>query len=307
MFHIVVVDLSTFGNPGLALEKLQCILFKKRTFESIFMLESNTVICLLSPEISLKSAKVKDRLECIAKENIIKYLKANKVKPTNIFMRSARIFIETNETKKVIKVLKNCFGIFALIEAQKTDSVELEELKKIAIEIGKDKIKGTFAMRAKSHNKKFKSKELEIEIGGAIVEEFSVKVNLSAPQTQLNILLFDKNAFYYFDSACGAKGMPVGAQGTVALIGKDKSTSEKIAKKLLKCGCRVKLIADFDLDLKEFNSMEEIKKVSLEELEKLRKNDKIKAVFSDSTNLEEKEKIDDLLKEKTFAPLICLI
>ena len=282
-------------------------MFKKATIEEFFMFKANTVICVLAPEISLKSAKVKERLEAIAKENIIKYLKANKIAFSNVFFRSARIFIETEETKKVIETLKNCFGVFALIEAQRNDSTELETVCETCVLLCKGIIKDTFAVRCKIFNKGIKSRDVEMKAGSKILDNFSVKVNLSAPKTQINALVFEKQAFYYFDSIPGAKGMPVGAQGTIVLIGKNKTNSEKLAKKLLRTGCRVKLIADFDLPLEEFNAMEKIQKITLEEIAKLKRNDKINAIFSDSTMLGERSKIDDLVNEKTFAPLICLV
>ena len=285
---------------------MHSILFKKATIEEFSMFKANTVICILAPEISLKSAKVRERLEAIAKENIIKYLKANQIVFSNVFLRSARIFIETEETTKVVKILANCFGVFALIQAQKDSVIELENICENCALLCKGIIKDTFAVRCKSFNKRIKSRDVEMKAGSKILDAFTTKVNLSAPKTQINALVFEKQVFYYFDSIPGARGMPVGAQGTIVLIGKDKTNSEKLAKKLLRTGCRVKLIADFDLNLEEFNAMEKIQKITLEEIAKLKRNDKINAIFSDSTNLEERSKIDDLVNEKTFAPLLCL-
>ncbi len=275
------------------------------------MFEPNCVIVVVAPEISLKSNKVQKRIHSILKKNIASYLEKENISLGVISFGSGRLFVETNKTKEAIVSLKNCFGIHLLIESQKEQTNSTEEIIEKGLEISSGKIKESFAVRCKSFNNKIKSKQIEIELGSKILENNKkTKVNLGAPKTQLNIIVFDKKSFFYFDSVLGAEGMPVGSQGNVALIGKNKNKLKQLAISLLKTGCRIKLIKSENkivLDLEKYNNSKELESISVEDAREMLANNRINGIFCDALNLEEKKEFDSLIGEKTFAPLILLV
>jgi tRNA(Ser,Leu) C12 N-acetylase TAN1 len=263
------------------------------------MLEPNCLILVISPEIFLKSSKVRAKFVSILKENISDCLKYGKI-DFKMRFRRARLFIETNELEKAAKVLENCFGIFAIIEARKKNYKNFNDLENFSQEILEGEIKEEFAVRAKSFNKKIKSRDIEVELGSFILENFSVKVNLSKPKTQLNVLLFDEEVYFYLKENKGAKGMPVGAQGNVGVVTKNK----KLVLDLLKTGSKVILINSKILGIEKFNSFRKFKSVSMEEGKELYKKNKLEAIFCDYKNLNDVKEISKKLGVKVFAPYL---
>ena len=101
--------------------------------------------------------------------------------------------------------------------------------------------------------------------------------------------------------------MPIGTQGVVALIGKDKNKLKKLAFGLLKTGCRVLTVDNELTGLAKWNNCLEPKDVSLDEAKKSYSLGRMRAFFCDATSLYEKEKIDKEIGIKSFAPLFCLL
>ncbi|MDD3159507.1 MAG: THUMP domain-containing protein, partial [Candidatus ainarchaeum sp.] len=184
------------------------------------MFSSNCVIVVIAPEISLKSDKVRATFIDLLRENIALSLKRNSVQYEKILFSKQRFFILTNEIDKTVEILKNCFGVFSLIKSKR----KIISSKEKVIEIGKEifstefNSSDSFAIRCKSFNDNIKSRDVEIELGGKIVESFKLKVNLTKPDKQLNILINENFAYYYFNEIVSCKGMPIGAQGYSAII-----------------------------------------------------------------------------------------
>jgi hypothetical protein len=273
------------------------------------MSNENCLICLAQPEISLKSGAVQSRMYSILKENIALSLKNNSVNKYSIKNKTGRIFIKTKEVKKALKVLKNCFGIYYLFPTFSKKIVSLKEAEDFALNLCKKELKGEFAIRAKSFDKKIKSKDIEISLGSKILEAIpKTKVNLSKPEKTCNILLFEDDVFVYFEGEKAVNGLPVNSQGKVALYISNKNDSEKLAKDLLENGCLPLLIGEKEelekIDLKNYNSYVPLERISLEKAKELFEKEKVRAFFSDARSIEEKKRIDSLLEEKSFAPLL---
>ena len=285
----------------------ESILFKKEPFAIIFMFKSNCAIFTLAPEICLKSSQVRIFYERILKKNIIEYLKFDGIDYSQIIVRSGRMYIFSNQADKVVDSLKNCFGIYKFALAEEREINSIEEIATLGAELAIDELDGTFAVRAKSYDKDVRSKEIEQLTGSKILEKKpELKVNLSKPDTQLNCILIGKKAYFYFKEIPGPKGMPIGTQGVVALIGKDKNSLKRIALGLLKTGCRVCTV-DLELTgLARYNNCSEPKVISLDEAKESYSLGRIKAFFCDCENEYEKEKVEKLIQTKPFSPLFCL-
>ena len=99
------------------------------------MFNSNCVLALLSPEISLKSNAVQKRFHAMLMDNVRLDIKNANAKYFNIYYRTGRFFIDTTESKKVINALKNTFGLFKLIEVQKEKIITKEEIIAKGVEL----------------------------------------------------------------------------------------------------------------------------------------------------------------------------
>jgi len=271
------------------------------------MFKPNCLILTLSPEICLKSKQVRTFYEKFLKKNIIEYLKFDKIPYSQITILGARIYIFSEQTEKALKSLKNCFGIYKFTLAQENEISHFDELIDLGSEIGVEKLNGTFAVRAKSFDKDIKSKKIEELLGERILKKNpKLKVDLSKPKTQLNCILIGKKAYFYFEEIFGAKGMPIGTQGVVALIGQDKFEIKKIAFGLLKNGCRVLTVDNEINGLAKWNNCLELKDISLDEAKESHSQGRIKAFFCDAKNICEKEKIEEKIETKPFSPLFCI-
>ena len=193
------------------------------------MFKPNCLILTLAPEICLKSKQVRIFYEKFLKKNVIECLKFDEIEYTQILVRSGRMYIFSVEVKKVASSIKNCFGIYKFVLAEEKDIKDFNELVALGSELGVEKLEGTFAVRAKSYDKNVRSKQIEETLGGAILEKKpELKVNLSKPQTQLNCILIKNKVYFYFEEIPGIKGMPIGTQGVVAVIGEDKDKLKKL-------------------------------------------------------------------------------
>ncbi len=266
------------------------------------MFEPNCVICVVSPEVSLKSDKVRSRFNSILKKNIITSLKNNKIVFSKVFLKKSRYFIITNEIEKTIKVLKKCFGVFSLSPAR-VEKIPPKKASEKGLEISKKIIKNSFAVRCKNFSKEKKSKDFEIEAGSLILEKIKgTKVNLTNPEKQLNMIVFEEESYFYFESIKGVGGMPVSSQGRIAIIPKN-NYSKELAFFLLKSGCTVFSIKK-NIPIKEYNSYEKIKTITLQNAIDFEKNNSIIAFFTDALSLEEKKQVEEKIGKKVFAPFL---
>ena len=166
------------------------------------MFEPNCVIALIAPEISIKSSFVRSFMVNKLKKNIILYLDHFGLEYENIYYVAGRLISPTKDPKKVLSVLKNCFGVLSLCPAQ---SFEFDSLNDICSKVG-GIIEGrfsneSFAIRGKSFSKKFSSKKLEEELGGVVLNSFpKMKVKLKNPDKEVFCIVQNKNSFVYFES-----------------------------------------------------------------------------------------------------------
>jgi tRNA uracil 4-sulfurtransferase len=267
------------------------------------MEEQLCIIVTIAPEVTLKSFHVRKFIEKKLKENIKVLLKNNSIKIKKIENIGARYAIETNDNKKAFELLKKCFGIYYLAFAQKISYNTLEEISGFAKNYFPFN-NGTFAVKGKSYSKEFNSKKLDEECGGAILEKNqALKVNLSKPEHTIFCIVSKKTAYFFLKKIVGAKGMPVGSQGTIALICSGQK-SEKLAWLLMQNGCAIKTIGASLPKLNEWASFISIKQVSFDEAKQLFNEKRIMAFFTSETKHEKICDFSEKLGTKVFSPLI---
>ena len=272
------------------------------------MLKSNCVVATLSPEICLKSKQVRNFYEKVLRKNIIEYLKFSGLSYSQIIFTGGRMYIYSDQAEKALESLKNCFGIYKMSLAKEESINGVEEIVEMGSKIAIRKLNKTFAVRAKSYDKDVKSKKLEELLGAEILKQNpSLKVNLSKPKTQFNVILMGEKVYFYFEETSGANGMPIGTQGVVALVGENKNELKKIAFSLLKSGCRVLSVNNELTGMSNWNNCSEVKNISIEEAKELYGFGRIKAFFCDAKTTSGVEKIEKMIETKPFSPFFCVL
>ncbi|MCX6801296.1 MAG: THUMP domain-containing protein [Candidatus Diapherotrites archaeon] len=275
------------------------------------MFEPNCVIVTIAPEVSLKTFFVRRFIEKKLRENIKAALKEKKVSFDSIELFGARYVISSGEPKKVLGALKKCFGIYLISLAQKVPFNNLDRLSEKGAEISKSVLeKGTFAVKGKSYSNDFSSKDIENLLGAKILSQNKrLKVSLSKPDKVCHCISGNGKAFFYFEVEKGANGFPVGSQGCVAFIpSKKNSENLRVAWLLMRSGCRVVIASPENFPgaelkkLAEWNSFENLKKVSIDECRRRCEAWRITAFFTPETDLKKIHELNKIFGAKVFAP-----
>jgi len=161
-----------------------------------------------SPEIWLKSRKVKIRMLKVLMNNI-----KNSLKHANITFHkyqlskdSARIFFSFNneDIKKASEVIKKVFGVYSFSPVLRTSN-KLKNISERTIEVGEEVLKknDTFALRVKrSGVHDYSSQDVAIKVGQEVIDHFSqlnLKVNLSYPKKEIHIEIRGEFSYIFTD------------------------------------------------------------------------------------------------------------
>ncbi|MFH1224570.1 MAG: THUMP domain-containing protein [Candidatus Diapherotrites archaeon] len=212
--------------------------------------EAESECCILvktAPEISLKTHYVRRYFMGKLAKNMKAAFRAKGLSGNRMVKGRGRIFLYAPEAKakKLAKVLPYIFGIhsFALAEAHKT--TELNEIADFVVVFARKLIKqnNTFAIRGRvAAEKKYSSKDLEIALGSAVLEslkEKKPKVNLSNPKREIFVEVQGRETFVYAWQEKGAGGLPLGCEGTVAVLFEGKKDEALAAFLVMRRGCNV--------------------------------------------------------------------
>ncbi len=128
------------------------------------------------------------------------------------------IYIKLNnyECNDIIDVLKEVPGIHSFSLVKRT-SDEIENLKKVALEIIKNEDGKTFKVHSKRANKNYPiiSDELNRIIAGEILKNTSLKVDVHNPDILLSLEIRNEGAYFFTKTILGSGGYPLGMSGKV--------------------------------------------------------------------------------------------
>jgi len=184
-------------------------------------------------EIALKSPSVRYRMEKQLAKNIRKFLKKIGLAESDVSIKRSwgRVDIhlepksleETSlTTTEVARLLAE--SVYGIVSTSPVYRVTLPELEKVALSLAAKRLqpKSSFAVRVRrfgTHD--FTSKDIEVQVGGAICEAFKdreVTVDLTNPDYLLRIEIKNELAFVFDATFQGFGGFPQGVQGTVVSI-----------------------------------------------------------------------------------------
>lgn len=131
-----------------------------------------------------------------------------------------RMYIECNNTDldKILEKLKLIFGIHSIVVCHKVNN-NTEEIKNKVLEFIKNRT-GTFKVETKRADKSFNIHSMDFNniIGGFILKNTDLKVDVHNPDTRINIEIRSEGTFIYTDEIKGLGGYPVGIQGKGLLM-----------------------------------------------------------------------------------------
>ncbi|RLF16571.1 MAG: tRNA 4-thiouridine(8) synthase ThiI [Thermoprotei archaeon] len=218
------------------------MIMNDRELKRYFNVARNVIIVGYG-EITLKSHKVRLRMERTLIDNMIRQLKKEGIKVREINKEGGRIFICTDNDEKAVKVLTKVFGIVFVARSLEV-TLDMEEIEKEVRRYSKDVLANvkTFAIRAHRANKKFPVNSMEIAriLGKAILDENKhLKVNLENPEREIFIEIRQRGAYVYHEKHKGPGGLPYGVEGKIIALMSGGMDSTIAAWMMMKRGCRI--------------------------------------------------------------------
>lgn len=193
-------------------------------------------------ELSTKGKNKTDFIRTLAK-NIRNAL--SEFSNLEIISKFDHIYVKLNgnDPDPIIEILQDVSGIQALSLVLKTDD-DIENLKKVCLELVKAEEGKTFKVHAKRANKKYPiiSDQINRTIAGEILRNTDLKVDVHNPDILVSIEIRNEGAFVFTHTyqACG--GYPLGVGGKIMHMLSGGIDSPVAAYLLMKRGIRIECI-----------------------------------------------------------------
>jgi thiamine biosynthesis protein ThiI len=188
-------------------------------------------------EIALKSEPVRRHFEEQLISNI--QLKISKIQYELRRIRG-RIFIDTQEWKKVLGPLSKTPGVVSVSAALRVNS-NFDEICAKSVKVARKALHTgeSFAVRTSrdgQHN--YTSQQVNAAVGAAILSKVKgTNVNLSSPDRKISIEIRGPDAYIFTYVVNGVGGLPVGSQGKAAMVFRGGPNDVVAAFLILKRGC----------------------------------------------------------------------
>lgn len=167
-------------------------------------------------ELTTKKANRKVFINML-ENNINKILKNEEYKITK---DRVRMYIECSSASldNIVKKLKKVFGIHGIVIVDKVDT-NIESIKNKVLEKINNNYK-TFKVNTKRADKNFEIHSMEFNniIGGFVLKNTNLKVDVHNPDVLINIEIRKEGTFIYTNEIKGIGGYPVGIQGKGLLM-----------------------------------------------------------------------------------------
>ena len=153
------------------------------------------------------------------------------------------IKLNDNDPEEIIGILQGISGIHALSLVLKTGE-EIDNIKKVSLELIKLEKGKTFKVHAKRANKKYPliSDQINREVAGEILRNTDLKVDVHNPDIMLSIEIREDGCYIFTKTYPGAGGYPLGVGGKIMHMLSGGIDSPVAAYLLMKRGIRVECI-----------------------------------------------------------------
>ena len=151
--------------------------------------------------------------------------------------------LNDNDPDKVIEILQDVSGIQGLSLVLLT-SDDIENLRKVCLELVKQEEGKTFKVHAKRANKKYPliSDQINREIAKVILQNTELKVDVHNPDILFSIEIREEGAFVFTHTYKGAGGYPLGVGGKIMHMLSGGIDSPVAAYLLMKRGIKIECI-----------------------------------------------------------------
>ena len=173
------------------------------------------IIMIKYGELTTKKANRKLFINIL--DNNIKKILSNetyKIKKDRV-----RMYIESDNIDLISQKLKKVFGIHSIVECYSVDT-NIEEIESTILKLINNIEGSTFKVDTKRADKDFPihSMDFNNKIGGLILKNTSLKVDVHNPDIIVHIEIRPEGTFIYFNEIKGIGGYPVGIQGKGLLM-----------------------------------------------------------------------------------------
>ena len=193
-------------------------------------------------ELSTKGKNKNEFIKVLAK-NIRNAL--SDFKDVEIISQYDHIYVKLNDNEpdKIIEILQDVSGIQGLSLVLKTDE-DIENLRKVCLELVKQEDGKTFKVHSKRANKKYPiiSDQINREIAKVILQNTSLKVDVHNPDILVSIEIREEGAYVFTHTYKGAGGYPLGVGGKIMHMLSGGIDSPVAAYLLMKRGLKIECI-----------------------------------------------------------------
>ena len=152
------------------------------------------------------------------KNRIEKVLKKYPIQIRDLYDRMY-IEVDNQYLNQCIEALQKVFGIFGIVICYKVNT-NIDDIQEKTLDILKDRSFKTFKVETKRSYKQFpiSSMELSRKLGGHILKNFNVKVDVHQPDLVFHVEIHKDYTYLYENEIRGLGGYPVGIQGKGLLM-----------------------------------------------------------------------------------------
>ena len=177
------------------------------------------ILVKYAPEIFLKGLN-RSRFEKKLSDNVGKKLEGIKIE---FIHDSGRYFIRTNQMEESIRRISKVFGISEVCAVRELN-IDIEEIKKNALEKFIESKAKTFKIVTNRANKKFELNSMEVSrtVGGYVLANYDgeISVDVNNPEVIINVEIRNNYAYIWSsnDITKGVAGLPYGMNGSTMLM-----------------------------------------------------------------------------------------
>jgi adenylyl- and sulfurtransferase ThiI len=287
----------------------------------ISMPEQDCLLVKTASEIALKSEFVRHFFVKKLVQNMKFALKKNGIAFRAIERGGGRLYVFCESPKKAQMVLSRVSGIHATAIAQRFRPVGYALLESQTLSLAKGFLKkgDSFALDVRVVNSNaFSAKDLENRLGAVVMKGIpGLKVNLSNPEKEIFLEVGTKGFFVFSSESRCLGGLPLGAEGSVAMFFSGKKEELAAAFLLIHRGCSIfpvvkKKSASLEKHISRlvpFNNCRKFVSTEEKDLPALIERRNIKAIATADSRLDEKslaayEKFDALQSLVVLRPLL---
>ena len=162
-----------------------------------------------------------------------------------IISRFDHIYVKLNDNEpdKIIEILQDVSGIQGLSLVLLTND-DIENLRKVCLELVKQEKGKTFKVHAKRANKKYPliSDQINREIAKVILQNTDLKVDVHNPDILFSIEIREEGAYVFTHTYKGVGGYPLGVGGKIMHMLSGGIDSPVAAYLLMKRGIKIECI-----------------------------------------------------------------